>query len=160
MAEQLLDRILREVRNRKSEARAAFEETQRLQAALAALDSRRDTGTAAGRQTSRRTQQPRRERGRRAPRGENLRRIREAVEQRPGATAGEVAAATGIARATVASTLGKLARAGELDKTELPGGGVGYRAASAGKDELTPLADTAEISSTPEERSVAHEAGS
>jgi hypothetical protein len=37
-------------------------------------------------------------------------------------TAGEVASATSIARATVASTLGKLAREGELERADLPGG--------------------------------------
>ena len=47
----------------------------------------------------------------------------------PGRVAGEVASATGIARATVASTLGKLARDGELERADLPGGRVGFRRA-------------------------------
>ena len=63
----------------------------------------------------------------RAPRGENVRKVREAIAERPGATAGEVAAATGIGRATAATTLGKLARDGELERTTLPSGRVGFR---------------------------------
>jgi len=63
----------------------------------------------------------------RAPRGQNLRRIREVIDERPGATAGEVSAATGIARPTVAATLGKLVRSGELVRTVLPAGRVGFR---------------------------------
>jgi hypothetical protein len=37
MAKELLDRIIDEIRQRKAESREAYEETQRLQAALAAL---------------------------------------------------------------------------------------------------------------------------
>jgi len=125
--EQLLDRVLREIRERRNESRAAYEESQLLQAALAALDRGSGADTAAGRTVPRGARQTRRKSGARAPRGENLRRIRETIEQRPGSTAGEVAAATGIGRPTVASTLGKLARGGELEKTGLPGGGVGFQ---------------------------------
>jgi CRP-like cAMP-binding protein len=129
MAEQLLDRVLRDIRDRMKQSRAAYEESRRLQAALAALDEGpRDeaAATSSPRRTARRAG---RTSAKRAPRGENLRRIREAIEQRPGATAGEVASATGIARPTVATALGKLAREGEMEKAELPGGGVGYRRA-------------------------------
>ena len=82
-----------------------------------------------------------------------MRRIREAVEQRPGASAGEVAAASGIARAMVAATLSKLARAGELEKTELPGGRVGYlprRERSAEPPESTPAPENSQPE-TPQE---------
>lgn len=126
MAEELLGRTRREIRERKAASRAAYEETKRLEAALVALDH-----GASGQPRRRRRRLARAARsvgvGVRAPRGENLRRIRAAIEQRPGARAGDVAAATGIARATVASTLAKLARDGELEKLTLPGGGVGYR---------------------------------
>jgi len=125
--EELFDRIVREIRERKERSRAAFEESRRLKAALTALNEAAGDGDgasasrpAARRRTAQRAQS-------RAPRGENVRRIRAEIEQRPGARAGEVAAVTGIARPTVASTLGRLARAGELEKHALPGGGVGYR---------------------------------
>jgi hypothetical protein len=125
--EELFDRIVREIRERKERSRAAFEESRRLKAALTALNEAAGDGDgasasrpAARRRTAQRAQS-------RAPRGANVRRIRAEIEQRPGARAGEVAAVTGIARPTVASTLGKLARDGELEKLALPGGGVGYR---------------------------------
>src|SRR4051794_11782325 len=141
MAEELLDRILREIGQRREASRAAYEESQRLEAALAALGDAppsRSTGQS-------RAVEPRRPA--RAPRGENLRRIREAVAERPGATAGEIASATGIARPTVASTLGKLARDGELEKTTLPSRGVGYRPAASAPAVDTPVTEAA---TTPE----------
>jgi CRP-like cAMP-binding protein len=138
MAEQLLDRILREIRERLRESRAAYEESRRLEAALAALDreSVETEGDAPEPSSAPRPPRPRAGRAR-APRGANLSRIREAVEQRPGVTAGEVAAATGIARPTVASTLGKLVRGGELERTTLPSGGIGFRKTRAPTGETT-----------------------
>src|SRR5829696_6984328 len=125
MAKDLLDRIIDEIRQRKAQSREAYEEAQRLQAALAAL-GQRETRTPARRPTpARRTSK--RSPSSRAPRGENVRKVREAIAERPGATAGEVAAATGVGRATAATTLGRLARDGELERTTLPGGRVGFR---------------------------------
>src|SRR3954464_4876017 len=131
MPDQLLDRILAEVRERLDASRAAYEESQRLEAALRALGSGRAPEPSRPRPTPRRASRSRARPLARAPRGENLRRIRAFVAERPGATAGEIAAATGIARPTVASTLGKLARAGELEKTTLPSRAVGYRPAAS-----------------------------
>src|SRR3954471_11706996 len=125
MPDQLLDRILTEIRDRLDASREAYEESQRLEAALTALGSGRPAEPSRPRETSRRASRSRS--SARAPRGENLRRIRALVAERPGATAGEIASATGVARPTVASTLGKLAREGELEKTKLASGGVGYR---------------------------------
>src|SRR4051812_18768725 len=130
MPDQLLDRILTEIRDRLDASREAYEESQRLEAALTALGSGRPSEPSRPRATSRRASRSRARSSARAPRGENLRRIREFVAERPGATAGETASATGIARPTVASTLGKLARDGELEKTKLPAGAVGYRPAA------------------------------
>ncbi len=64
----------------------------------------------------------------RTRRGANREAILAAVGERPGATARELADATGIARTTVASTLTRLAAAGVLERLELPDGGVGFRA--------------------------------
>jgi DNA-binding MarR family transcriptional regulator len=47
-------------------------------------------------------------------------------------TTGEIAHATGIARSTVSPTLARLAGAGLIERVELPGSGVGFR---AGADE-------------------------
>jgi Fic family protein len=130
MGEDLLRRIEREIRERKEQSRAAYEEAQRLESALAALGSGADNGktpSAPGRRQRRAGH--RSTAGKRARRGQNLAKIRDAVRERPGVSAGEVAQATGIAKPTVASTLGKLVKGGELERTELPGGGVGFRAA-------------------------------
>jgi len=134
VAEDLLDRIMRELRERKEAARAAYEESRRLQAALDALDAaggvspasspspppaaaRRRTGGAGPRT--------------RAPRGENRRRILETVGERPGASAAEVASVTGIDRPIVASTLAKLAKDGGVERVDRPAGGVGFRLPAA-----------------------------
>src|SRR3954451_9441489 len=122
MAEDLLQRILHEVRERKEAARAAYEESVRLQAALDALGD----GGSARAATTTVTAAP----VRRTPRGENRRRILEVVEGRPGASAGEVAQVTGIARPTVASTLAKLASDGEVERVDRPAGGVGLKLGS------------------------------
>ena len=141
MAEQLVDRVLREIRERMSASRAAVEESRRLEAALAALDRSRDSERPSA-APSRRTRRVKESTAKRAPRGQNLRQIREAIAERPGATAGEIASATGIARPTVASTLGKLVRDGELERTELPGGAVGFRAATGQATPGPVIADT------------------
>jgi DNA-binding transcriptional ArsR family regulator len=140
MPDELLTRILAEVRERKAAAQAAYDESRRLEAALAALDRQEGAGTSAA---------PRRSRGsarrpaatrsrRRAPRGENRRRILALVEERPGVTAGEVAQSSGIARPTVASTLAKLAADGAVERVQQPGGGVGFRLATAAPEQPAP----------------------
>ena len=120
----LLDRVLREVRERMERSRAAAEESQRLEAALAALDrDRAEPSTAPRPRRGRRRAESRR----RARRGANRDAIVGVVSERPGVSAAEVAGATGIARATVTSTLSKLVADGVLDRVELPAGGRGYR---------------------------------
>ncbi len=63
----------------------------------------------------------------RAPRGQNQARILGLVGERSGVSAAEIAQATGIAPATVSTTLAKLASANEVLREQLPGGGVGFR---------------------------------
>jgi CRP-like cAMP-binding protein len=120
----LLDRVLGEIRERKQRAQAAVEESRRLEAALAALERERPESSP----------RPRRGRrgaaaGRRAPRGANRDAIVGVVSERPGVSAAEIAGATGIARATVGSTLSRLVADGVLEPVELPAGGRGYRLA-------------------------------
>src|SRR5215207_2117766 len=106
MANDLLDRILREIRERKDASRAAYEESQRLQRALTALDDQgRPTRAPEGRRPGRRggSSAPRR---RRAAPGANRDAILAVVRDRPGVTAAELASSTGVARATVSSTVG------------------------------------------------------
>jgi hypothetical protein len=132
MAEELLDRILREIRERLERSRAAYEESQRLEAALGAL------GT--GARPSRTGRRPGASSGSRSPRrvrarpGANREAVLAVVRERPGVTGGEIAQATGIARATVATTLSRAVAASEVERTQLPGGRVGYRAAAEATD--------------------------
>jgi hypothetical protein len=128
MADDLLSRILGELRERKEASRAAYEESQRLEAALAALDADGNVG-GVRRPVARRG--PRADVGRRAAPGANRDAIVAVVGQRPGVTAGEIASVTGIARATVSSTVARLAGSGTLERFQLPAGGVGFRVPSA-----------------------------
>jgi MarR family len=59
---------------------------------------------------------------RRAPHGSNKRLILAALLDAPGSTASEIAATTGLKRGTVASTICRLKRSGELERS-----GVGAR---------------------------------
>jgi Fic family protein len=137
MAEDLLDRIVREVRERKGAARAAYEESQRLERALAALGQQRDAGAATGRKSAPADRRRGARRRRRAAPGANRDTLVAVARERPGATAGELATATGIARATVSSTLARLVSSGALERTQLPGGGVGFRVPAAPAPDLT-----------------------
>ena len=130
MAEDLLERVKREIRERKRAAQAAHEETQRLEQALAALSAPR-TGDPApdAARTRSRSAQLRPSRRRRAPAGANRAAILAVVRERPGVTAAEIAQTTGIARATVYSTIARLADTGAVERTEPPSGSVGFRAA-------------------------------
>src|SRR3954453_9108540 len=127
MANDLLDRILEEIRERKDASRAAYEESQRLQRALAALDEQRGPARPSdGGRPGRRGGSSARRRRRAAP-GANRDAILAIVRDRPGVTAAELASTTGIARATVSSTVARLAASGTLGRTTLPSGGVGFR---------------------------------
>lgn len=124
----LLDRVLGEIRERMEHSRAAADEYRRLEAALAALETERQLDP--GEERSSRTRSRRRARAR-APRGANRDAVLALVAERPGVTAAEAAQATGIARATVSSTLSKLVSDGALERVELPGGSRGFRTATA-----------------------------
>jgi DNA-binding transcriptional ArsR family regulator len=125
MAEDLLDRIRRELRERLERSRAAYEESRRLEAALAALGTgARPSGP---RRRSAASSEPRSPRRRRARPGANRAAILAVVRERPGVSAGEIAQATGLARSTVSTTLSRAAAAAEVERTQLPGGGVGFR---------------------------------
>jgi hypothetical protein len=132
MAEELLDRVLRELRERKARAQAAWEESRRLEAALEALEA--DRG---------RTQpdRPPRARGRpsssRAPRGQTREAILRAIGERPGTTAAEIAAVACLDRRVTQSTLARLVRQGALERYSPPGGGSAYRLPSPTRDPVT-----------------------
>ncbi len=109
---QLLDRIHAEIRERLEASRAAAQEYERLEAALAAMG---------GPAPRRRDASPR------APRGANREAVLRALEERPGASASELATASGVARTVLYGLLNRLIEAGEVAKEELPGGATGYK---------------------------------
>src|SRR4051794_12006373 len=62
----------------------------------------------------------------RAPRGANREAVLAVVRERPGVSAGELAAASGVSGGTLYALLRRLTEQGELAKRELPGGQTGY----------------------------------
>jgi hypothetical protein len=132
MSEEPLDRrILREVRARLKESRAAVDEYERLQAALRALDEGA-AETPARARAPRRTSAPTRQRARR---GANRERALRVVGDRPGLTVAELAAATGIAKNTVYSLTRVLTQQGEIERVQLPGDSIGFRLSDATSEE-------------------------
>jgi DNA-binding transcriptional ArsR family regulator len=61
-----------------------------------------------------------------APRGANRAAVLAVVRERPGVTAGELAAASGVSGGTLSALLRRLTEAGVLEKRELPDGQTGY----------------------------------
>jgi hypothetical protein len=68
--------------------------------------------------------------GARAPRGANREAVLAVVRERPGVTANELAAASGVTGGTLYALLRRLTEQGELAKRELPGGQTGYALAT------------------------------
>jgi hypothetical protein len=66
----------------------------------------------------------------RAPRGANREAVLAVVRDRPGVTANELAAASGVTGGTLYALLRRLTEQGELAKRELPGGQTGYALAT------------------------------
>ena len=129
MSEEAFDRrILREIRDRLEESRAAVREYERLQAALTALEPQ--TGG-----TTRAQTRPRRRRGTssprkpRAARGANREKALAVIGDRPGVTAAELSSATGIAKGVVYSLTRTLTQQGRIERVELPGDIIGFRLA-------------------------------
>jgi hypothetical protein len=124
---------MNEMGDRVRELRPFAEEKQRLEVALRALghpgQPLSDTGASAP--TSRRlgksapkrsAKQPRK----RAHRGANREALLRAIRDRPGASGAELAGASGVERNTLNGLLGRLVKAGELEKRQLPSGRTGY----------------------------------
>ena len=134
--EQLIEHRLQEIEEQLRPFAELEDERRRLRDALDAL--RAGTPSAGGRSSSSASPQPARSRpgrrssrsGRRAraPRGSNLSAILSHVQANPGATAGEIATATGISRGVVYSATSRLSSSGRLERQPKPDGQVGYRA--------------------------------
>jgi hypothetical protein len=137
----LLDRVMKEMTERVHELRPFVEEQQRLETALRALGkagaSVSDTGASAagtrrrGRSVPKRSaRQPRK----RARRGANREALLRAIRDRPGASSAELAGASGVERNTLNGLIGRLVKAGELEKRQLPSGRTGYAMSSTSAD--------------------------
>lgn len=120
MAHEPLDRrILREIRERLKESRAAVNEYHRLEAALEALDgAHHETGP---RTAPRATAKPR------AARGANRDKALKAIDARPGVTVAELASTTGIAKNTLYALTRTLTEQRLIERVALPGDTVGFR---------------------------------
>jgi DNA-binding transcriptional ArsR family regulator len=125
----LLDRVRAEIRDRLELTRSVVEEYEQLEAALAALRASDEPPS--------RARRPRAHRGDprpriRAPRGANRAALLRAVGEGPGASAGQLARASGVAPQTVYGLLRRLTDDGDVVRRELPGGGSGYAASTPG----------------------------
>jgi DNA-binding MarR family transcriptional regulator len=89
----------------------------------------------------------------RAPRGANREAVLVVVGERPGVTARELAAASGVTGGTLYSLLRTLTQQGALQKRELPGGQTGYEVAvtaAGAQAAVAPAATTTEASADAE----------
>jgi sugar-specific transcriptional regulator TrmB len=131
MPTMLLDEIRSQIRDRLRELEPAARESERLEAALAALGGVRQPSSARKAKPSRPAARPRRRASRatpkRAPRGANRAAVLAALAERPGVDAGELSSATGVKKAVLYNLLKALERRGEVVKEPLPGGTSGYR---------------------------------
>jgi hypothetical protein len=73
----------------------------------------------------------------RAPRGANRAAVLAVVRERPGVSASELAAASGVTGGTLYALLRRLTDQGELAKRELPGGQTGYAIVGTDADATT-----------------------
>jgi DNA-binding transcriptional ArsR family regulator len=102
-------------------------ERERIRTALERLDAPATPSRARGRAASGERSSPKRRGSRRRSRGKTREQILSYLAERNGpGTASEVAAGTGLPRATVSTTMSRLAKDGALDKAER-----GYRVAGS-----------------------------
>ncbi len=117
---EFIERRLREIEEQLKPFEELERERRRLRQALGALrDEQPRSAAARGMLRGRK----------RAARGSNLTAILEHVASTPGATAGEIADATGISRGVVYSATSRLAAAGRLRREPKPDGSVAYHPA-------------------------------
>ncbi len=123
---KLIENRLKEIDKQLEPFAELQRERDKLQEALGALRDGEPQPRArrGGRPTTRRQRA-----GKRAARGSNLTAITDFVASHPGATAGEIAEATGITRGVVYSATSRLSSSGKLQRVPKADGQVGYRPA-------------------------------
>ena len=122
----LLDGIQRDIHARLDELRPLVREYEQLRQAMAALEgvpAEREPAAAKPRTAS----PPRRKR---AAAGTNREQVLTAVQDHPGASAGQIAEASGVQRTVVYGVLRRLVDDGVIDKRDDPETGTGYVVAS------------------------------
>jgi hypothetical protein len=146
----LVDRICAEIRERLDASRDAVQEYRRLEAALDALGPPTQASSGRGRRPTTPTartlpRRPARSRGsrKRASRGANREAVLRVVRDRPGMTTGELAAASGVEKATLYTLLRTLTKQGVLQRQQLPGGQSGYRVREPDASAAAPAGDAA-----------------
>jgi hypothetical protein len=124
----VIEKARREIEARLAELRPVIDEIRRLEDALAALtgESSAPAKRGPGRPPKSATS-TRRSSGKRARPGENKRKILTAIRENPGITAAQVAEKTGLPKPSVASSISKMKRDGEVESA----GGSGLRIGSA-----------------------------
>jgi hypothetical protein len=135
----LLDRIRGELDVRLGELRPLVGEHDRLEAALRVLGEpdrtsrsaprsapakRSAAASAAGPPPAPKPSPAKRRKH--AAHGANRRAVLHTVSERPGASAGEIAAVSGVERSSLYALLARLVQTGELVKRDLPTGQAGY----------------------------------
>ena len=123
---KLIENRLKEIDKQLEPFAELQRERDKLQEALGALRDGEPGPRArrGGKSTTRRQRA-----GKRAARGSNLTAITGFVASHPGATAGEIAEATGITRGVVYSATSRLSSSGKLQRVPKADGQVGYRPA-------------------------------
>lgn len=130
---QVIEQRMQEVEAQLSSYDDLVRERDRLRRALQELrsDSTAARATDGARTAGGRRGARRRGSGRRAKRGSNVRAIVDYVSAKPGSTAAEIAAGTGIDRSVVYSAASRLATAGRLRRAPKGDRQVGYEPAAA-----------------------------
>jgi sugar-specific transcriptional regulator TrmB len=126
-----LEQRLEDIERQLAEHEPLVREREQIEAALGQPPFAAETA----RPAPKRAPAARKSSAKRAPRGANREALLQAVEERPGASATELADVTKISRAVTYNTLAKLVEQGRLEKTELPGGQTGYRPATPADDQ-------------------------
>jgi DNA-binding transcriptional ArsR family regulator len=132
----VIDRLRKEIQDRLEQLLA---EAEKLRKALSALDPRAQPSPAPKARSRAAAERPpggsASQTKRRTPPGATKARVLQALSDGQARTAGEVAAATGLGRGTVSTTLTKLAQSGELDKAERGYALPAPRSTAAGRSE-------------------------
>ncbi len=123
----LLDGIQRDIRARLDELRPLVSEYEQLRQAMAALEG----VPADGQPVLAKPPAASPPRRKRAPAGTNRERVLAAVQGNPGASASQIAEASGVQRTVVYGVLRRLSDDGVIEKRDDPETGTGYALASA-----------------------------